>query len=102
MDWLLRLEASPADEGLKREFESSLADSPANQAAYRSVQYTWARLGKLPKPAGAEAATTNVVTHPAGKTDGKTHGKTQGKTHRIRWFAAAAALAAACLALVQP
>lgn len=92
MDWLLRLEASPADERLRHDFESWLAHSPANRAAYQAVQHTWARLGKLPKPAGAAATTTNVVALPARKT--------QGRTHRIRWFAAVAALAAACLALV--
>ena len=88
MDWLLRLEASPADESLKHDFDSWLADSPTNQAAYRSVQYTWARLGKLPIPACAEATITNVVTLQVRKT------------HRFRWFAAATALAAACIALV--
>lgn len=86
MDWILRLKASQADESLKREFELWLDQSPANRAAYRSVAYTWASLGGLPKPA-ASAAPAEVIRLPVRKS------------HRLGWLAGAA-LAAACLALI--
>jgi transmembrane sensor len=89
MDWLLRLEAAPSDTALKRQFELWLGDSEGNRAAFRSVQYTWKRLGGLPRPESAvEAPVDNVVALPVRRS------------HRTRWLAAGAALAAACLALV--
>lgn len=89
MDWLLRLEAAPSDTALKRQFEIWLGVSEANRAAFRSVQYTWKRLGGLPKPKSTvEASVDNVVPLPVRKS------------RRTRWLAAGAGLAAACLALV--
>src|SRR5262249_42441200 len=89
MDWLLRLEAAPSDTALKRQFELWLGGSEANRAAFRSVQYTWKRLGGLPKPQSAvEVPVDNVVPLPVRKS------------RRTRWLAAGVALAAACLALV--
>ncbi len=87
MDWILRLQAPQADESLKHEFELWLDQSPANRAAYQSVQYTWARLGQLPK-SDATAAPAEAARLPVRRN------------RRARWLVAGAALAAACVALV--
>jgi len=91
MDWLLRLEAAPSDAALKRQFELWLEQSGSNRAAFRSVHYTWQRLGRLAAPQrGIEALPDNVVPLPAPAR----------KPHRTRWLAAAGGLAAACLVLL--
>lgn len=89
MEWLLRLDASPSDSCLKREFQQWLEQAEAHREAYRSVQMTWAALGKLPErlPVG-RAVSGNVDQLPVRKP------------HRTRWIAAALAMAAACVALV--
>lgn len=81
-DWILRLEAAPADGDLRQEFEQWLDQSEAHRAEYLKVRHTWTRLGKVPRD--------NVVQLTQPKP----------KPHRIRWIAVGAALAAACLALV--
>jgi len=89
MDWIVRLEGAPGDEGLQQQFERWLEQSESHRAAYRSVQYTWARLGRLPRDrATREAASHTVVALPSRRP------------RRVRWLAAGAALAAACLALI--
>lgn len=88
-DWILRLEAAPADGNLRKEFERWLEQSEAHRAEYGKVQHTWSRLGKVPHNAPlGNAAPDNVVR------------TARRKSHRVRWIAAGAALAAACLALV--
>lgn len=92
-DWILRLEAAPSDSDVRAGFERWLAESEAHRAAYRSVQFTWARLGKLPRDPVPEALApvSGEVVALADKRRGR---------HRVRWISSALALAAACLALV--
>lgn len=89
MEWLLRLDASPTDGCLKREFQQWLEQAEAHRDAYRSVQMTWTALGKLPERLPIDRAiSNNVVQLPVQKP------------RRTRWIAAALAIAAACGALV--
>lgn len=89
MEWLLRLDAAPSDSGLEREFQQWLEQAEAHREAYRSVQMTWAALGKLPGrlPVGG-AVSDNIARLPARKP------------HRTRWAVVALAMVAACVALV--
>jgi transmembrane sensor len=89
MEWLLRLDASPSDSHLKRDFQQWLEQADAHREAFRSVQMTWAALGKLPEfPPVGEAVPENVVPLPVRRS------------HCTRWVAASLALVAACVALV--
>lgn len=89
VQWLLRLEASPADGALRREFEAWLRQDEAHRAAYRSAQHTWARLGKLPPELIPEPAASDTVVPMKPR-----------KRRRAFWAGAGALLAAACLLLV--
>lgn len=89
MEWLLRRETEPANAILESDFQRWLEQSDSHRKAYASVQSTWAQLGELPTQAPAAAETAgNVVPLPGPKP------------RRIKWFAAAAALAAACVLFV--
>lgn len=85
-DWTLRLEADPSDEGLRREFEQWLEQSEAHRTAYRKVQYTSRAIDIGRRD---QEVSDNVVAL-----------KAPARRTRTRWYAAGAALAAACLALV--
>jgi transmembrane sensor len=88
-DWVLRLDAAPADESLRRDFEQWLGQSDKHRAEYQKVRRTWSTLGKIPHdfPAG-EAVSGTVVPFPVRKS------------RRVRWLAMGMALAAACVAFV--
>lgn len=88
-DWVLRLEAAPADGDLRKEFERWLEQSETHRAEYRKVQHTWSRLGEVPRDAPVGKAAPDKVVRLARR-----------RSHRVRWISAGAALAAACLALV--
>lgn len=89
MEWLLRREAERGDAALEREFQQWLEQSDSHRKAYDSVQSTWAALGRLPArvPSGAATASKAVELPVRAR-------------HPRRWFAAAAAVAAACVLLV--
>ncbi len=88
MEWLLRRETERGNAALERDFQQWLEQSDSHRKAYASVQATWADLGKLPVQSPGMEATANVVRLqvPASR--------------RVRWFAAAAAVAAACFLFV--
>lgn len=83
MEWLLRREMAPGDAGLERDFQRWLAEAELHRKAYDAAQSTWAELGRLPAPARETPA--NVVALPVRPP------------RRGRWYAAAAALVAACV-----
>lgn len=83
MEWLLRREMAPGDANLERDFRRWLAEAELHRKAYEAVQSTWAELGRLPAP--VREASANVVTLPVRQP------------RRQRWYAAAAALVAACV-----
>lgn len=87
--WLLRLEASPGDGALRREFESWLRQDETHRAAFRSAEHTWTRLGKLPPESIAPSVPSNggLPLKPSRRP-------------RAFWAGAGALLAAACLLLV--
>jgi transmembrane sensor len=87
-DWVLRLDAAPADGDLRKEFDRWLEQSEAHRTEYLKVRHTWSRLGKIPRDMPIDRAADNVVR------------LSERKPRRVRWIAAGAALAAACLALV--
>jgi transmembrane sensor len=89
VQWLLRLEAAPADDTLKQEFESWLQQDVAHRAAYRSAQHVWARLGKLPPGLIAAPGASDIVVPLKPRNRG-----------RAFWVGAGALLAAACLLVV--
>lgn len=87
--WLLRLEESPGDVALRREFEGWLQQDEAHGAAFRSAEHTWARLGKLPP---------GLIATPVPPTD--VLSLKSRRRPRLFWAGAGALLAAACLLLV--
>lgn len=89
VQWLLRLEASPADGALRQEFEAWLQQDESHRAAYRSAQHTWTRLGKLPPQLIPEPAVSDAVVPMKPR-----------KRRLALWAGAGAMLAAACLLLV--
>ncbi len=110
MEWLLRREMAPSDACLERDFQQWLAAAEVNRQAYAAIQSTWAELGQLPgqlpghlpghlpgefprKHAADNETSGNVVHLPVRHLPVR-------KPRRPRWVAAAAALAAACVALV--
>lgn len=109
MEWLLRREMAPRDAILEREFQHWLGQADVNRRAYEQVRSTWAELGKLPanQPAGKEAASTGSRGNGSGGSGSGDRGSASNivrlpvrKPRGTRWFAAAAALAAACVLLV--
>ena len=88
MEWLLRRETERGNPTLEGDFQRWLEQSESHRKAYASVQSTWAELAQLPvQPPGIETA-GNVVRLPARSP------------RSVRWFAAAAAVAAACVLFV--
>lgn len=53
-DWLLALEAAPADERLRRRFEQWLHADARHGRAYRRAEHTWAVTGQLARREGAD------------------------------------------------
>lgn len=88
MEWLLRRETEPGNATLERDFQRWLEQSDSHRKAYASVQATWADLGKLPVQESGMETAGNVVRLPVRAS------------RRVRWFAAAAAVAAACVLFV--
>jgi len=88
MEWILRLEASPSDSGLEREFHEWLARADEHREAYQAAQQTWAALGKLDDGVSIAKETTNNVAQFSAR-----------KPRRARWISAAAALVAACVVI---
>lgn len=89
MEWLLRREMAPGDARLEHDFQHWLGQADSHAKAYASVRLTWGELGKLPaKRPADDASSDNVVQLPVHKP------------RRTKWFAAAAALAAASVLLV--
>jgi len=93
-DWVIRLDAAPADNALREEFERWLKEKATHRSEYQKVRHTWSGMGRIPKdfavggkPAGA------VMQIPVMQVPVR-------KQRRVRWMAAGVALAAACLALV--
>lgn len=89
MEWLLRRETRLGNPALEGEFQRWLEQSESHRKAYASVQSTWAELGQLPVPALAVADMPRNVIHLPVRSP-----------RRFRWFAAAAAVAAACVLFV--
>ncbi len=83
MEWLLRREMAPGDADIECDFQRWLAEGELHRKAYDAAQSTWAELGRLPAPARETPA--NVVALPVRPP------------RRGRWYAAAAALVAACV-----
>ncbi len=94
VQWLLRLEASPADGTLRQEFEAWVRQDEAHRAAYRSAQHTWVRLGKLPPELIPEARRLRD-----GRVEHRDAAEA-GQAGTYLWAGAGAMLAAACLLLV--
>ncbi len=89
MEWLLRRETERGNATVERDFQAWLQQSDSHRTTYASVQATWADLGQLPvQPSSGGDAASNVVRLPARAP------------RKIRWLAAAAAVAAACLLVV--
>lgn len=88
MEWLLRRETERGNPALEGDFQRWLEQSESHRKAYASVQSTWAELGKLPVQAPGIETAGNVVRLPVRSP------------RRLRWFAAAAAVAAACVLFV--
>lgn len=88
MEWLLRLEESPSDGGLEREFQAWLDRAEAHRDAYRSVRLTWSALGRLPDERTAGQGTPDTVVRLPVR-----------KRRRRAWIAAVSAVAAACVVL---
>lgn len=85
-DWLLRLQASPSDLDLKKDFERWLEESDANRVAYQKVRF----ISATARAGGRGAASLDDVPPLPARW-----------RHRRRWIGIGAALAAAaCLALV--
>ncbi len=88
MEWLLHREMAPGDADIERDFQQWLAEAELHRKAYEEVQSTWAEMGRLPRLThegrGAEAP-GNVVDLPVRSP------------RRNGWYAAAAALIAACV-----
>ncbi len=103
VDWLLRLEASPADRALREAFERWLAESEAHRAAFEAAQVTWGCLGKLPHDLSLEslapAGRAPAVAVPRGGQQAGIAASKPRRRARTFWTAAGA-LAAACLLLV--
>jgi transmembrane sensor len=84
MEWLLRRETEAGNATLERDFQTWLQQSESHRQAYASVQSTWVDLGRLPGQTPSTVGTAvNVARLPVRKP------------HAVRWFAAAAAVAAA-------
>ncbi|OYY33214.1 MAG: hypothetical protein B7Y08_29685 [Rhodospirillales bacterium 24-66-33] len=88
MEWLLRRETERGNATLEGDFQRWLEQSESHRKAYASVQSTWADLGKLPVQAPGIETADNVVRLPVRAS------------RRGRWFAVAAAVAAACVLFV--
>ena len=56
LDWLLKVEAAPGDEALRRALEAWRARSEAHDKAYRSVARVWRLAGELPPDYAEQAA----------------------------------------------
>jgi transmembrane sensor len=88
-DWVLRLEAAPSDDALRKEFELWLEEKDSHRAEYQKVRHAWAGMGRIPRDFASDVAgSAAVVQIPPRRRRG------------VRWLAAGAALAAACLAFV--
>ena len=96
MEWLLRREMAPSDARLERDFQQWLESTDVNRQAYAAVQSTWAELGQLPRQLPDGDVSSNAADNESGNV---VHLPVR-KPRRTRWFAAAAALAAACVAFV--
>ncbi len=88
MEWLLRRETERGNPTLEGDFQRWLEQAESHRKAYASVQATWADLGKLPVQESGMETAGNVVRLPVRAS------------RRVRWFAAAAAVAAACVLFV--
>jgi transmembrane sensor len=88
MEWLLRLDAAPSDSRLERDFQQWLEQAESHREAYRSVQMTWAALGRLPGRLPVGRAVPDAVVQPFAR-----------KPHRTRWVVVGLAMVAACVAL---
>lgn len=86
---MLRLEATPADAALRREFELWLGEKEAHSVEYQKVRHTWSGMGRIPHDAHAGGKRTSNVSPLAVR-----------RSRVMRWMAAGAAVTAACLALV--
>ena len=99
MEWLLRREMAPSDARLERDFQQWLESTDVNRQAYAAVQSTWAELGQLPGQLPAKHAADHESGTSVGTSGNVVHLPVH-KPRRTRWFAAAAALVAACVAFV--
>lgn len=102
MEWLLRREMAPRDATLERDFQQWLAEAELHRQAYEAVQSTWAELGELPAPASAAGGASrrdNVVALPVRSawTPDNVAALPVRAPRRRSWYAAVAALAAACV-----
>jgi transmembrane sensor len=67
LDWLLRIEASPADTRLRAERDAWLAKSTAHARAYRKAEKVWRLTGEVPPThAGQRAGDAAATRRPAG------------------------------------
>ncbi len=105
-DWALRLETAPGDEALRRSFEQWLAASDAHRTAFARIRHVSSVIDRRPRNTARDAAgarADNIVdlprpqARPQPRHDTTRPGR---RPHPVRWLAAGAALAAACLALV--
>lgn len=88
-DWVLRLEAAPSDDSLRREFELWLGEKDEHRIEYQKVLNTWAGMSRIPRDLPVVEVGTGNVTRLQTR-----------KPRAARWMAVGAMLTAACLALV--
>lgn len=84
VDWLVRIQAAPADAGARAGLDAWLASSDAHRRAYRSVERVWTLTGELPSATPASAGGIVDLSRVRRKR---------------RTWALAAAVLAACVAL---
>ena len=84
-DWLMRLEAAPADAAVRAAFDAWLSASEAHRKAYGSVERMWRLSGALPADY-------------AEQVRGRTVPSSQRRRHRGRTIGFAAMALAACVA----
>ena len=106
MDWLLRLQDTPDDAGLRHAVEAWVAADPDNRRAWNQARRAWQAMGDLPPATASDwekpGGSGQVVQLPLSRSavDAGTKRSTAKARRGRRGLIVAALAAAACLALI--